>query len=149
MLIGGGTCSTAGGIKQIRIYLLRKMVSWELRRAILPQTAILERPIWEAERKAFMTDSRLGQVSVYVFLYCATFSVGTLILLSQGYSLHESLFEFASALGTVGLSIGVTSANTQDTVLWVQTAGMLLGRLEFFVIFISGYKIISDFKHMV
>lgn len=149
MLIGGGTCSTAGGIKQIRIYLLWKMVSWELRRAILPQNAILERPIWEAERKVFMTDSRLSQVSVYVFLYCATFSVGTLILLSQGYSLHESLFEFASALGTVGLSIGVTSANTPDTVLWVQTAGMLLGRLEFFVIFISGYKIISDFKHMV
>jgi len=33
MLIGGGTCSTAGGIKQYRIYLLYKSLIWELRRS--------------------------------------------------------------------------------------------------------------------
>lgn len=148
MLIGGGTCSTAGGIKQIRIYLLWKMLSWELRRAFLPRTAVLERPVWEADRKTFMTDSRLSQVCAYVFLYCLTFAVGTLILSSYGYTLHESLFEFASALGTVGLSIGVTSASAPDFLLWVETVAMLLGRLEFFVIFISIFKLSSDLHRM-
>lgn len=47
----------------------------------------------------------------------------------------EALFEYSSALGTVGLSVGVTSADAPGAVRWVETAGMLLGRLEFFVLF--------------
>lgn len=30
------------------------------------------------------------------------------MLMFSGFSLQESLFEFASALGTVGLSVGIT-----------------------------------------
>jgi len=148
MLIGGGTCSTAGGIKQIRVYLLWKMLSWELRRAFLPRSAVLERPIWEADHKAFMTDSRLVQLSAYVFLYFVTFAAGTLIFCSYDYPLHESLFEVASALGTVGISIGVTSVNSPDILLWVETAAMFLGRLEFFVIFLSIFRLFTDIHRM-
>ncbi|MDD5766365.1 MAG: potassium transporter TrkG [Candidatus Marinimicrobia bacterium] len=40
MLIGGGTCSTAGGIKQYRIYLLFKSLLWEIRRPLFPRTTV-------------------------------------------------------------------------------------------------------------
>jgi hypothetical protein len=48
MLIGGGTCSTAGGIKQFRVYLLWKLLSWDIRRSLMPRTAILEPPYGRA-----------------------------------------------------------------------------------------------------
>jgi trk system potassium uptake protein TrkH len=58
--------------------------------------------------------------------------------------LHEALFEYASAQGTVGLSLGVTSPSAPRLVLWTEIVGMFLGRLEFFVVFISLAKIARD-----
>jgi trk system potassium uptake protein TrkH len=52
-----------------------------------------------------------------------------------GYPLDESLFEFASSLGTVGSSVGITSYSANPVVLWTEVIGMFLGRLELMVIF--------------
>lgn len=148
MLIGGGTCSTAGGIKQFRVYMLWKMLSWELRRMFLPSAAVIERPVWEGERRIFIAGSRLNQICAYVFLYLMTYGLGTLILCACGFSVPDSLFEFASALGTVGLSVGITSAAAPDAALWAETAAMFLGRLEFFVLMISAIKLSGDLRRM-
>lgn len=144
MLIGGGTCSTAGAIKQYRIYLLFKSILWEIRRPFLPRTAVVENYVWQGERKDFINDSRIREVATFVFLYLATYIFGSGILAAHGYGLRESLFEFASALGTVGISVGVTTADAPPLVLWTETVGMFLGRLEFFVIFVGLAKIIRD-----
>lgn len=144
MLVGGGTCSTAGGIKQYRVYLLFKSLVWELRRSFRPGTAVMENYIWQGDRKDFINDRRIYQIAVFVFCYLMVYFSGTLIITLHGYGLRESLFEFASALGTVGLSVGVTAANAPAVVLWAETAGMLLGRLEFFVIIISAAKLLRD-----
>lgn len=149
MLIGGGTCSTAGGIKQYRVYLLSKSLMWEMRRSFLPRTAVVENYVWQGEHKDFINDKRIRQVATFVFFYIATYIVGSGILAAYGYGLKESLFEFASALGTVGLSAGVTSAHSPPLVLWTEILGMLLGRLEFFVILISLMKIVRDSFAMV
>lgn len=149
MLIGGGTCSTAGGIKQYRIYLLYKAVVWELKRPFLPRTAIVENYVWKGEQKDYIEDGPLRQVGVFVFLYLGVYTIGSGILAAHGYGLRESLFEFASALGTVGLSIGVTSPGAPPMVLWTESVGMFLGRLEFFVIFIALGKIVQDAATML
>lgn len=148
MLIGGGTCSTAGGIKQFRVYMVWKMLVWELRRAFLPRTAVMERPVWEGPRRVFVDDARLRQLSVFIFLYLITFAAGSMILCACGYSIRDSLFEFASALGTVGLSIGVTSPAMPDIALWAETIAMFLGRLEFIVLIVSIIKIGKDARRM-
>ncbi|MBI4776070.1 MAG: TrkH family potassium uptake protein [Deltaproteobacteria bacterium] len=144
MLIGGGTCSTAGGIKQFRVYLLWKLLFWEIRRSLMPRSAILERPIWEGDRRTFLDDARVRQVGVFVFLYLVTYLLGVLLLCACGYSLGDSLFEFASAIGTVGLSVGVTSGQMPDIALWAETLAMFLGRLEFIVVIVSLIKIGRD-----
>ena len=144
MLIGGGTCSTAGGIKQFRIYLLWRLLVWEIQRALLPRQAMQERPIWEGERRVFVDDTRVKQVAVFIFLYLLTYLTGVLLLCAHGYSLGDSLFEFASALGTVGLSIGVTTPDMPGLALWSETIAMFLGRLEFFVIIISALLLVKD-----
>ena len=149
MLIGGGTCSTAGGIKQYRIYLLFKTLLWEIKRPFLPRTAVIENYVWQGERKDYISDPRMRRVATFVFLYLTTYIVGSGILTAHGYGLKESLFEFASALGTVGLSIGVTSASSPPLVLWTEILGMFLGRLEFLIIFVGMGKIIRDLYAML
>ena len=144
MLIGGGTCSTAGGIKQFRIYLVWKLVIWEIRRALIPRTAVMDRPIWEGNRRIFVDDARVRLVAVFIFLYLGIYGIGSMILCVCGFSLSDSLFEFASAIGTVGLSVGVTSAKMPDVALWTETFAMFLGRLEFFVVIISLIKLGRD-----
>lgn len=149
MLIGGGTCSTAGGIKQFRIYMLWKLMVWEFRRPFLPRTAVMIRPVWEGNRQVFVEDARARQITVFVFLYLTTFLAGVMILCACGYSLRDSLFEFASAIGTVGLSTGVTSATMHDAALWAETIAMFLGRLEFIVIIVSILKMGRDTRRLL
>ncbi|MCF8081672.1 MAG: hypothetical protein K9M96_01130 [Deltaproteobacteria bacterium] len=149
MLIGGGTCSTAGGIKQFRVYLLWRMLWWEIKRHLMPRTAVLERPIWEGNRRVFVDDARIRQVMVFIFIYLATYVLGVMILCACGFNLVDALFEFASALGTVGLSVGVTSARMPDSALWSETIAMFLGRLEFIVVIVSLLKIGGDGRRML
>lgn len=149
MLIGGGTCSTAGGIKQFRIYLLFNLLFWDIKRHLIPRTAVTELPVWEGNRRVFWDDAKFRQISVFVFLYMAVYGLGVMVLCSYGYNLSDSLFEFASALGTVGLSVGVTSAQMPDGALWAEIFAMFLGRLEFIVVIISLVKIGKDIGLMV
>ncbi|MDY6824549.1 MAG: TrkH family potassium uptake protein [Thermodesulfobacteriota bacterium] len=149
MVIGGGTCSTAGGIKQFRVYLLWKILWWEIKRHRIPRNAVQERPIWEGNRRIFVDDARIRQVMAFIFLYLATYLLGVMILCASGFNLVDALFEFASALGTVGLSVGVTSYQMPGAALWSETIAMFLGRLEFIVVIVSLLKIGEDGRRMV
>lgn len=144
MIVGGGTCSTAGGLKQYRVYILFKSLVWDVKRSFLPRTAVVENFVWQGERKDYITDSRIRKVTTFIFFYFLAYVIGTAVLTAHGYGLKESLFEYASALSTVGLSVGITSADAPSLVLWMETLGMFLGRLEFFVIFIGIGKLIRD-----
>lgn len=144
MLIGGGTGSTAGGLKQLRLYILYKATVWEVRRSLLPRAAVIEYPVWLGEQKFFVSDALIRQTGVFLFLYFGIYAAGSMVLASYGYGLKESLFEFASTLANAGLSIGLTSPSCPEPVIWAQTVGMALGRLEFFVIFTAIGKIAKD-----
>jgi trk system potassium uptake protein TrkH len=149
MLIGGGSGSTAGAIKQYRIYALYRGLLWEVRRMLLPHHALTEPDIWQGERRQFLSDSHLRQIGLFVFIYTAAFWSGSGVMTAYGYSLPESLFEFASTLGTVGLSVGVTTADAPAGMLWTQIVGMALGRLEFFTMIVGVIKILTDIPIML
>lgn len=144
MLIGGGTGSTAGGIKQYRIHILFKGLVWEFRRRLLPRSVVTEPDLWQGEQKLFLSDSHLRQVALFVFLYLAVFFVGSGVITAYGYPLQDSLFETASALSTVGISVGITAPDAPAGVLGVEMAAMVLGRLEFFAIVIGLVKLFRD-----
>jgi len=144
MLIGGGSGSTAGGIKQFRIYALYRALIWEIKRMLLPKNAVTEPSLWQGESRSFLGDSQIRNISMFVFIYLLVFAIGTVIISSCGYPLEDSLFEYASCLSTIGLSIGVTSIDAPSAVLWTQIIGMFLGRLEFFTVFIGIVCFMSD-----
>lgn len=149
MLIGGGTGSTAGGIKQNRIYLLFKAFYWNLKRRFLPEHMVNENFIYRPEGRLYIEEKHLSEAANYTFIYMIAFFMGVFVMTAYGYSLQDSLFEFASTIGTVGLSVGVTMPTTPPVVLWAQIVGMFFGRLEIYVLFVAGIKIYKDMRKMV
>jgi trk system potassium uptake protein TrkH len=148
MLIGGGTGSTAGGLKQYRVYILYRGLLWEFRRRILPEKVVTEPDVWHGEQRRFISDQDLRHAGLFVCLYLAVFVFGGIIISAYGYSLREGLFEFASTVGTVGLSVGVTKASAPSGILWTEIIGMLFGRLEFFTIIVGTIKLVQDVRSM-
>lgn len=148
MTVGGGSGSTAGGLKQARVYVLYKALIWEFRRAFMPKHSVNQPEIWEGERRRFLTSEQLRQVSLFIFAYLTFYIFGAAMVAAHGFTMGESLFEFASTLGTVGLSVGVTGPDEASTLLWTKTLGMFLGRLEFFAVIIGVAKITLDTRHM-
>lgn len=141
MLIGGGAGSTAGGIKFGRVYLLFKTFAWNIKRKFLPERSMNDLSIYCPQGKVFVNQTQYADAANYFFIYLIVITIGTSILSAHGYSLSDSLFEFASATGTVGLSNGVTSLTMPPAVFWTMTVGMLLGRLEIYVVFITIVKL--------
>jgi len=148
MMIGGGVNSTAGGIKQYRIYLLIRSILWDIRSAFLPRTAVQERYVWRGDRRHYFDAEHIRRAGTFAFIYVCAFIIGAIIIAAHGYTMRESMFEFASALGTVGLSLGVTRPDAPPTVLWTEIAGMFLGRLEFFVVIVGLRKLLLDLRQM-
>jgi len=146
MTIGCGSGSTAGGLKLIRVYVIIKAIRWEFRRAFLPEHAVNEPEIWQGEGRGFLNDQLIRRVALYVFFYFAMLFAGTAIMTAHGYGVGESLFEYASTLGTVGLSVGITAPDAPSSLLWSQSLGMFLGRLEFFAVIIGVMKLVVDMR---
>jgi len=144
MLIGGGTGATAGGIKQFRIYALYRALLWEVKRMMQPKNTITEPDYWQGDRRNFLEDSQIRTIALFLFLYFLIFLIGVIITAAYGNPLPDSLFEYASSLSTVGLSIGVTSADAPTGLLWTQIVGMFLGRLEFFTVAVGMIRLFKD-----
>ncbi|MBN1756174.1 TrkH family potassium uptake protein, partial [bacterium] len=144
MIIGGGTNSTAGGIKQYRIYILLKSVLWQIKQSLKPKSQVIQNYVWRGEQKYYIKDETVNKMAIFSFVYILVFFIGSAVLSFHGYSIRDSMFEYASALGTVGLSVGITNINAPGCILWLESVGMFLGRLEFLIVFITIAKIVKD-----
>ena len=99
-----------------------------------------------SDGKYYVNDKHLTEITSVITIYLLTFIVCVLILLAHGYEIKECMFEIASCLSTVGLSMGITSPDAPFFVLLTESAAMFLGRLEFVVVFYSILRIIKDIR---
>ncbi|MFA5742359.1 MAG: potassium transporter TrkG, partial [Candidatus Izemoplasmatales bacterium] len=98
MLIGAGPGSTAGGIKITTVVVILLSVIAYIRGR--EDINIFGRRLEDGIiRKSF------SSAGLYLFM---AFIGGIFILSIEGFSLHETMFEVISAIGTVGLSKGIT-----------------------------------------
>ena len=121
MFIGGSPGSCAGGIKTTTFAVI-VMVAWATLRK-------------RREVEMFRRSIRLvvlGRAITILMLYLSTMLVAVLALLiterHSSYTFLDILFEAASALGTVGLSTGITGTLTTAG-KWIIIGAMLVGRL--------------------
>lgn len=136
MLIGGGIGSTAGGIKLGRVCRLMKNLLRNIRKKMIPDRTVTVVYYNKGVDKELLESDQVEEAQTYAQSYLLLFIAGTLALtFFARCTLLEGAFEFASSLGTVGLSIGITTVNTSAVCLLIEIAGMILGRLEIFVLF--------------
>ena len=126
MICGGSSFSTAGGVKLIRVILLFKLVRWSVLKRVLPEAATVS---ITAERSP-VSDQDLKNTGSLVAAYLAILAATSLVFMLSGFGALDSLFENASALGTVGLSSGITSGSLPLHLKLVLMFNMWAGRLE-------------------
>jgi trk system potassium uptake protein TrkH len=148
MLIGGGSGSTAGGIKLTRVYLLFRISIENIRKRIHPSRRVMQPFYYKAQGKTPIDEELSSDITGFISSYLFLFILGSMLLtITTNSTLTEAMFEFASSLGTVGLSIGITGPATTSITLIIQMIGMTLGRLEIFIVLIGFYSGVSLFRN--
>lgn len=128
MIIGGGSGSTSGGIKWLRIGLLFKAIFWQIKSFLLPG-AVIPKKINHFQGLKVNNDL-LRITGLFIFLYIFVYVISVLIVLSYYNNLSQVLFEIASAMGNVGLTSGILTPNSPDFIKIVFMIDFWLGRLE-------------------
>jgi len=126
MLIGGGVESTAGGFKILRLLIAAKVFQLLLLQTCLPKHAVIENRLAGHQ----LHDEEIRNALLLILLFVTMVAVSWLPFVAMGYDPIDSLFEVASAMGTVGLSAGITSAALPALLKGVLCVDMLMGRLE-------------------
>ncbi|MGK5444599.1 TrkH family potassium uptake protein [Micromonospora sp. URMC 105] len=119
MFIGGGSASTAGGIKVSTFFLLAFVMWAEVRGE--PDVTMGRRRIAGSSQRQALTIALLSVALVVAG------TVG-LILITEGVRFNESLFEVTSAFSTTGLSVGLTQ-RLPEPGQYLMTALMYIGRV--------------------
>lgn len=121
MFIGGSPGSTAGGIKTVTLALVIMVIYATLRKR--REAELFKRSVHLAV---------VGRAVTVMLLFAGLLILATMLLAlsecDRGWSLLDLAFEATSALGTVGLSTGVTPTLTVAG-KWIIIATMLIGRL--------------------
>ena len=133
MVFGAVSGSTVGGLKLDRVAVLYQSVVWHLRLIYHESPQELRYGVDSQLLSEKEAHRKLNSVVVLAMLWLAALGIGTLILFHvtrSQFSLGDALFECASALGTSGLSVGIT----QPDLFWlgklILMLLMWLGRLE-------------------
>ena len=134
MALGGCICSTAGGIKMLRVGIIYKAFKEDLKRIIMPEKAIvIER--FHHIKEIFLEDKLIRSALTITLAYIVLYALGTLVGMFYGYPFLEALFESTSAASNVGLSCGITSTTMPAALKITYIIQMWAGRLEFMSVF--------------
>lgn len=134
MFIGGSAGSTAGGIKNIRIVVLLKLIKREMSMIFHPRAVI---PI-KLNDKAVSSDI-IARIMSFIALYFLIFVISTVIISLEGVDLVTASSAVATCLGNVGPGLALVG----PTRTFFEFSGfsklllsflMLLGRLEIFTL---------------
>ncbi|MFW6071487.1 MAG: TrkH family potassium uptake protein, partial [Candidatus Bipolaricaulota bacterium] len=136
MVIGGGTGSTAGGIKIFRLLILLGFIRVAFFRTLLPKEAKLPLKFGDLTVNEVEAESIISFVLIYLIIMVAS-TLGVLWL--EGTNLVDALFEVASAEGTVGMSVGITSSAIHPASKLILILNMWLGRLEIMPVLVALY----------
>lgn len=142
MAFGGFSCSTAGGLKAIRVGVSVKGVYHEIKKIISPENSIIF-TYYHHIRKQAITDNQVKMAGLIIISYICTYLLGAVVGIYYGYDFLFSLFESISATANVGLTSGITSPSMPSLLKITYIVQMWLGRLEFIALLaLIGYAIV-------
>lgn len=136
-VIGGCTGSTSGGIKIFRFQVLYVTAKYQIFRLIQPHGVYKVQYNGET-----IPDSVGSAVMAFFLIFCFCFFIIAILLSFTGLDFITSLSAAAATIANLGPGLGniVGPAGNYhsltDFAKWVISAGMLIGRLEIFTIFV-------------
>ncbi len=155
MIVGGALGSTAGGVKQYRVYLAFKSFYWSIRDRMSPRWKVYPHTITHLGETREVKRAEIFEAHGYFLLYVVVMLAGGIIIsiFTNGHGdfyASDCIFEFASALSGTGLSVGITSytelpAVNVAIIRTVLALGMFAGRLEITCIYFAFYRGVRDF----
>jgi trk system potassium uptake protein len=145
MMIGGGICSTTGGIKLLRIGIIFKTICAEVKRWIMPPGAVFKEK-YHHLNDVLLSDKKIRDAFIIFILFIITYVAGALVAIGLGYPATAALFESVSATANVGLSSGITNPSMPSILKVVYIIQMWIGRLEFIAIFVTLGALVSFFR---
>lgn len=140
-----GTCanSTGGGIKAIRVGIIAKSFIKEIKKALSPNSAVVTAKFHHIDDVP-LTDTIARGAMLIALGYVLLLIAGTTITMLHGYSMPDSMYETASAVGNVGLSSGITSPAMPGLLKVTYILLMWAGRLEITaVLVLMGFAILG------
>ncbi|MBU0573384.1 MAG: TrkH family potassium uptake protein [Candidatus Margulisbacteria bacterium] len=145
MAFGGSACSTAGGIKALRLGITLKAFIQDIKKIMIPGGSVIIVKFHHV--KDVILNENIVRPSLLILIaYITTYVLGTIAGLFYGYSLASASFESVSACANVGLSCGITSPGMPNGLKVVYIIQMWLGRLEFMSVFALIGLIIAGFR---
>lgn len=135
MVTGGGVGSTAGGVKLLRVLILIRVIQLAVLRAQMPRHAVIHPEL--AGRP--LDGAQIEHALLLLLLYPSVIALSWLPFLAAGYAPLDALFEIVSAVGTVGLSTGITGPDLEPALKLLLSLDMLLGRLEILALLVLVY----------
>lgn len=136
MFFGGSAGSTGGGVKIIRVVLLFKNSSLELKRLIHPNAVLPVR-----FNNNSVDPQIISKVLAFVSFYVLTFAGSLIIMAAIGCDLDTAIGSVAASLGNIGPGIGDVGPMDNFSQIpslgkWFLSFLMLVGRLELFTVLV-------------
>ncbi len=132
--IGACAGSTCGGVKVIRVLLLFKQGTREIKRLIHPHAIFIikinNKPLHERV---------INSVWGFFAAYIAVFIFLQLLLMITGLDIVTAFSAISACINNLGPGLGDVSANyanINDTAKWILCCAMLMGRLEIFTLLV-------------
>ena len=148
MTVGGMLGSMGGGISTLRTGLLAKGVIGDVRKVLQPEGAVSTVSWKRLGRREILTDAHVRSAATTVMLFLIAIVTGATILLwaSGTIGLRGALLTATSAVGNVGLDVGVLEPGQAWYVTLTFTLLMLLGRLQWLGIFAAAGFAVAIFR---
>lgn len=133
MVFGATAGSTVGGLKLNRVVFLYKGILWRFRRISLQPHELMRYQIEGKVVRESEAYRRIESAAILAVLWLLLLGFGALLLLHivlPQYNLSDVILEVASALGSVGLSTGITHPDLHSMGKLILIVFMWMGRLE-------------------
>ncbi len=136
MFVGGSAGSTGGGPKVMRIMILIKNSTQELKRLIHPNAVIPVRM-----NKNAVSNEVVSNVLAFIAFYLIIAFSSTIIMSAMGNDFESSIGAVAATLGNIGPGIGAVGpvenfSEIADAGKWFLSFLMMVGRLELFTVIV-------------
>ncbi|MEW5857726.1 MAG: TrkH family potassium uptake protein [Cyanobacteriota bacterium] len=149
MVFGAASGSTAGGLKLSRLVSLYKGVLWRFQRLSLRPHQLMR---YELEGEVLTEPEASRQIesaAVLGVLWVGLLGIGVMLLLQvvlPKYTLSDVILEAASALGSVGLSTGITHPDLHWLGKLLLILFMWMGRLEIVPVLVLFFSLLRPLK---